>query len=122
MTMNTEIEKRANEEARHGNRDALEAMTARAEAAEAREAKLREALEWFEKQRMDAIRRADAIHAKEDGEVLALCKRHGFGAVMDSAARQWARLPECKTGAFFIGGCIGDETARAALSEKGGEQ
>ena len=28
----------------------------------------------------------------EDAAVLALCKRHGFGAVMGSAARQWAAL------------------------------
>lgn len=81
--------------------------------------RLRAALEWFEKQRQDAIRRAEVVHAPEDEAVLTLCRRHGFGAVMDSAARQWARLPEGKLGAFFIGGCIGDTTARAALTQEG---
>ena len=81
--------------------------------------RLRAALEWFEKQRQDAIRRAEVVHAPEDEAVLTLCRRHGFGAVMDSAARQWARLPEGKPGAFFIGGCIGDTTARAALTQGG---
>lgn len=29
------------------------------------------------------------ITAPEDAEVKALCERHGYGAVMDSASRQW---------------------------------
>jgi beta-galactosidase/beta-glucuronidase len=49
--------------------------------------------------------RATQIHAPEDPEILALCERLGFGAVMDSAARQWAlRDP---VGALYIGGCLG---------------
>ena len=58
----------------------------------------------------DARSRAEHIHAPEDPEILALCERLGFGAVMDSAARQWAiRDP---VGAFFIGGCLGTEAAK----------
>lgn len=45
------------------------------------------------------------IMAPEDPEVLALCERLGFGAVMDSAMRQWIRRDP--VGAFYIGGCIG---------------
>ncbi len=33
--------------------------------------------------------RAKGIHAGEDAAVKELCERHGYGAVMDSAARQW---------------------------------
>lgn len=33
--------------------------------------------------------RAQHIHAREDAEVLDLCERNGYGAVMDSASRQW---------------------------------
>lgn len=33
--------------------------------------------------------RAKHIHAPEDPMILEWCKRIGFGAVMDSAARQW---------------------------------
>lgn len=45
------------------------------------------------------------IQAPEDPAVLALCERHGFGAVMDSAQRQWARKDP--VGAFTIGPCVG---------------
>lgn len=34
-------------------------------------------------------KRAKCIHAPEDLEVFALCERLGYGAVIDSAARQW---------------------------------
>lgn len=57
--------------------------------------------------------RAD-LTAPEDPEVLAVCERLGFGAVMDSAARQWRkRDPE---GAFAVGSALGlIRRARAAL-------
>ncbi len=42
--------------------------------------------------------------APEDAEVLALCERVGFGAVMDSAARQWRKRDPI--GAFTIGHCV----------------
>ncbi len=74
---------------------------------------MREVLEWFEKQRLDAIARADAVNAPEDEEVRALCERVGYGAVMDAASRMWAR--KHLNGAFYIGGCIGDTSARAIL-------
>lgn len=35
-------------------------------------------------------RAVERIHAPEDAEVRNLCERVGYGAVMDSAARQWA--------------------------------
>lgn len=76
-------------------------------------AALVEALEWYESRRLDAISRVHSITAPEDEAVKHLCERHGYGAVIDSAARQWAKKPE-GTAAFFVGGCIGDETARAA--------
>ncbi len=42
---------------------------------------------------------------KEDYMVLQLCQKYGFGAVMDSVARQWyAKDP---IGAFVIGSCAG---------------
>lgn len=72
-------------------------------------------VEWFEKHRRDAIHRAATIKAlPEDAAVLALCIRHGFGAVMDSAARQWAAIDP--RGAFFVGGCIGDESGKAVIN------
>lgn len=40
----------------------------------------------------------------EDSFVLTLCEYFGFGAVMDSAARQWRSRNE--GGAFLIGGCV----------------
>lgn len=74
-----------------------------------------EALNWVERMRSDAVSRADLI-AREDVEVLGLCRKYGFGAVMDSASRQWVRIDN--SGAFFIGGCVGDKSALRALSEK----
>ena len=75
--------------------------------------RMRAALEWWESQRTDAIDRA-TMTVREDPEVLALCNRYGFGAVMDSASRQW--IKKDNSGAFFIGGCVGDASARIALS------
>jgi hypothetical protein len=47
--------------------------------------------------------RAKTISAPEDEAVLQLCIQHGFGAVMDSAARQWfLRDP---IGSFVVGTC-----------------
>lgn len=45
------------------------------------------------------------IKAPEDAEILNLCLKHGFGAVMDSAARQWQQRD--KIGAFVVGPCRG---------------
>lgn len=76
-----------------------------------------EALEWLESRRIDAIRRAEAINAEEDAAVLALCEKHGFCAVIDSACRQWTtKVPYGNTAAFFVGGCIGDTTCKQALA------
>lgn len=52
--------------------------------------------------------RAKGITAPEDPQILDLCQRIGFGAVMDSAARQW----RTKTGlghiaAHTTGACVG---------------
>ena len=85
---------------------------------DAQDAKIKalvEALEWYEKRRLDAVSRVHSITAPEDEAVKHLCERHGYGAVMDSAARQWAKKPH-GSGAFFVGGCIGDETAKDALA------
>lgn len=52
----------------------------------------------------DEGKRRLAIKAPEDADVLCLCLAHGFGAVMDSAARLWrARDP---VGAFTTGQCV----------------
>jgi hypothetical protein len=39
------------------------------------------------------------IKAPEDKEILAMCLKYGFGAVIDSAARQWQQRDDI--GAFF---------------------
>lgn len=82
-------------------------------------AALVEAAEWFERGRQDALVRAEVISAPEDAAVRALCEKHGYGAVMDSAARLWAQ----KDGrsAFFIGGCVGDTSVHAALAAMKGD-
>ena len=41
--------------------------------------------------------------SREDAEVKVLCERYGFGAVMDSAARQW--FLRDRDGAFTCGPC-----------------
>lgn len=50
----------------------------------------REALEVLNLSDPKGIR-AERIHAPEDAEIFQLCERIGYGAVMDSAARQWRR-------------------------------
>lgn len=84
---------------------------------------LAEATEWLEERRQEAIARI-GLNAVEDKFVKDICERFGYGAVMDSASRQWARKTQW-WGAFFIGGCIGDESAKQALSvykaSEGGE-
>ena len=45
------------------------------------------------------------LRAPEDELVAALCERIGYGAVMDSAARQWRKKDP--VGAFLVGPCIG---------------
>lgn len=56
-------------------------------------------------EKRDAAYRAIHIKAPEDTAVEILCERYGYGAVMDSAARLWARKDP--RGAFYIGGCLG---------------
>jgi hypothetical protein len=51
------------------------------------------------------------IEAPEDAAVRALCERVGYGAVMDSAARQWRR--QDPHGAFTVGPCV--SSVRKAL-------
>lgn len=48
---------------------------------------------------------AKSITAPEDAEVKALCERIGYGAVMDSAARQW--FLKDSVGALTVGPCAG---------------
>lgn len=74
---------------------------------------VQEALEWAESQRSRAVSRAEHISAPEDEAVRLLCERHGYGAVMDSASRQW--MKKDGSGAFFIGGCVGDTSFKTAL-------
>lgn len=71
--------------------------------------------------------RAAHIAAPEDPAVKDLCERHGFGAVMDSAARQWRNHPAYdnigRVSAYTTGACVGTvqkclKQARAALKEK----
>ncbi len=60
---------------------------------------------------MDVDGKRQAITALEDPHVRLLCERYGYGAVMDSAARQWrAKDP---VGAFLVGPCVA--TAQAVL-------
>lgn len=54
--------------------------------------------------RADAARRAKYVQAPEDEAVRQLCEQFGYGAVMDAAARLWARKDP--RGAFYIGGCL----------------
>lgn len=55
------------------------------------------------------------LHDLRDPEIRALCERIGYGAVMDSAARQWRE--KCGIGAFIIGPCVGTAlAAREALA------
>ena len=63
--------------------------------------------------------RAAGIHAPEDPLILDLCERIGFGAVMDSAARQWRNSPAHDgigaIGAHTTGACVG--TLRSLVAE-----
>jgi hypothetical protein len=71
---------------------------------------MREALELIDTGERDNLR------APEDSEVKALCERVGYGAVMDSAARQWRAKPIERggdIGAHTSGPCVG--TVRQAL-------
>jgi hypothetical protein len=87
---------------------ATEFMRRKAEKAEALaaqlEAALREAREILCLSDPEGIRAA-RITAPEDAAVLALCEATGFGAVMDSAARQWRRRDS--TGAYTTGAAVG---------------
>lgn len=56
------------------------------------------------------------ISTPEDIEVFALCERHGYGAVMDSASRLWARKDP--KGSFVVGTCrVFARRALAALAQ-----
>jgi hypothetical protein len=75
------------------------------------------AIEW---PLLQAETRARLIHADEDAEIEMLCKRLGYGAVMDAVMRLWLRADP--VGAFIIGGCAGTyrntiERARAQVPE-----
>lgn len=55
--------------------------------------------------RSDAIIRAVYIDAPEDAQVEVLCEKFGYGAVMDAAARLWAKKDSM--GALYVaGGCL----------------
>lgn len=57
--------------------------------------------------------RSGEAESPEDPEVLALCLRLGFGAVMVSASRQWRKREP--SGAFTIGHCVG--TVKSVLAK-----
>lgn len=71
-------------------------------------------MEWQEGRRKDALLRM-ALNAPEDSHVEVLCERYGYGAVMDAAARLWARKDSM--GAFYIGGCVGGAGEPKALTD-----
>lgn len=71
--------------------------------------RLRRELEFILEQ---AEARRDGISAPEDPMIKDLCERIGYGAVMDSAARQWQRKDNF--GAHTVGSCVG--VIRHALS------
>lgn len=82
--------------------------------AQAAGAAMREALEL-----MDVNGDRQSIHAPEDPATMALCDRFGYGAVMDSAARQWRAMGGImEVGAFLTGPCIG--TVKRALASDAG--
>jgi len=59
--------------------------------------------------------RTRKISAPEDPQILELCQRIGFGAVMDSAARQWRTMGDLGAiGAHTVGACVG--TVQATLT------
>lgn len=57
---------------------------------------------------LEDSKQRESLEAPEDAEVKALCERIGYGAVMDSAARQCRRKND--SGAFVVGPCIGTLT------------
>lgn len=75
-------------------------------------------------------KRAEVIVAPEDHDVRALCERVGYGAVMDSAARQW--FAKDSVGAHTAGPCaitvralrsdLDDALAGKAAPRKGGRR
>jgi hypothetical protein len=88
-------------------------MAARLSAAEARAARMAEVLSL-----MDVDGKRACMTAPEDPDVLLLCERVGFGAVMDSAARQWFRRDPI--GAFLQGPCAASVRAALTLPKDGG--
>lgn len=83
-----------------------------------KDAALREALEVLMLSDPNGDR-AKHIHAPEDPMILALCERIGFGAVMDSAARQWRNSPSHDgigaISAHTTGACVGTVRKTVAL-------
>lgn len=91
---------------------ALDGHRTRATAAEASAAALAEALRDAESaltlgQAGDPVLRATELQGRalEDPAVFALCERHGYGAVMASASRQWL-LKDKLGGEFLVGPCL----------------
>lgn len=74
---------------------------------EARAQSLREVIELIDLDRAE-------MSAPEDDHVAALCEMYGYGAVMDAAARLWAR--EDPNGALTVGPCR--ITVRHALESR----
>ena len=71
----------------------------------AKDAENERLLAQINEQRQDAATRALNIRDERiDDRVKALCELYGYGAIMDSAARQWA-IKDSR-GAFYIGGCL----------------
>jgi hypothetical protein len=86
-----------------------------------REAAKSEAIE----QERDALREVVALmdidgkrqsirDERVDSIVKSLCEQHGYGAVMDAAARLWREKDPI--GAFMVGPCVG--TMKSALSKQ----
>lgn len=73
-----------------------------------------EALVWIAGRQSEAKERLHMVHGPEDTSVRGLCTKYGYGAIMDSAARQWGENDN--SGAFFIGGCLGDTSVANALT------
>lgn len=83
---------------------------AKAEAVERERDALREVFNL-----MDIDGKRQAIRDERvDSIVKSLCEQHGYGAVMDSAARQWREKDPI--GAFMVGPCAG--TMKSALSKQ----
>lgn len=63
--------------------------------------------------REDAYQRSIHINDPRDELIKELCERYGYGAVMDSAMRQWIKKDQM--GAFYIGGCLGYKDGKSRL-------